>query len=373
MAKPFTLGINFPWVSCGHDFGPRPPPWSGAGPTDWASVARELEALHALGIRAVRWWIFAGGVNLPVGADPATVADRVPFLDPYPRWRRPFARRGREVPERYAPREPLPPLPRAFLDDYERLLEVCGSSGVRLVPSLLSFELFLPLRSQPKGVTSGGRSAFVLGEHRDAFFDRCLEPLLEVSERHRDAIAAFEIANEPGWALKRGWEKARFGAHPPWIDAYALRTFLVEGARRVARRDLRATIGFVSARPAWLAPSERTSLRRLAERGAYVHQLHHYPKETGARVLPPARESAVLPCWIGELPTAPPARGDRWRDVGLAEDDPDRYLARRIEHAMELGYEGALLWSARATDRHTRWDEVTKAQVGRVARAQRAG
>ena len=363
--EPFTLGINFPWVSCGHDFGPRPPPWAGAAPNDWGGVARELEALRALGIGTVRWWIFAGGVNLPVGADPSGIAERVPFLDPFPPWRRAFVLRRREVPERWEPRAPLPPLPRAFLEDFERLLEACAASGVKLVPSLVSFELFLPLRAQPQGVTSGGRAAFVMGSHRDAFFDGCLEPLLEVCERHRGAVAAFEIANEPGWALRANWEKARFGSHPSWVDAHALQSFLVEGARRVARRDLRATIGFASARPAWLAPSERTTLRRLAERGAYVHQLHHYPKDIGARTVPHARESAVLPCWIGELPTA---RSDRWNDRDLAEDDPESYLARRIELAIDLGYEGALLWSRHATDRHTRWDDTTRSQVRRVAR-----
>jgi len=359
----FALGINFPWVTCGHDFGPRPPEWSGSPPTDWAAVEAELAEMRGLGLGLVRWWVLAGGVNLPAGAPPASVARRVPFDEPWPRWRRPWVRLRRDRPERWEPRGPLPALPRRFLDDFERLLRACASAGVRLVPSLLSFELFLPIEDQG-GPTSGGRGAFALGDRRAAFLDATLEPLLEVSERHRDTLAAFEVANEPGWALSAGGRGSRHGEHPPWVDAHALTELLVDGVRRIARRDLRATIGFGHPSPRWLAPSARTTLRRVADRGAYVHQRHHYPRGDRGRALPPASESPIHPCWLGELATS---RAGRWGDAGLAEDDPSRYLERRLALVRDRGYDAALLWAGRANDGSVRWDAQTKAQVRRAA------
>ena len=67
----FFVGLSHPWVRCGHDFGPRPPPWQGVGPTDWGAVEAELRRWReAAGVRWSRWWLLAGGVNYPVGRDP---------------------------------------------------------------------------------------------------------------------------------------------------------------------------------------------------------------------------------------------------------------------------------------------------------------
>jgi len=356
----FALGINFPWVTCGHDFGPRPPPWAGAPRTDWAQVERELRELAADGLRIARWWILAGGVNLPVGVQPETVARRAPFLEPWPAWKRRLVRPPR-VPERWVLERPLPRVPDAFLEDLDALLSACAAAGVRLVPSLVSFELMLPLEAQGE-VTSRGRDSFVLGDAMHPFFDTTLEPMLDVAAGRPEAIAAFEVANEPGWPLVPGWERDRYGAHPPWVDPYALSAFLEEGARRIARRGLTATVGFLDPDPEWLAPSARATLSRLADAGRYVHQRHHYPSVTGVSALPPADASPIRPIWLGELATS---RHGPWPDVDEGAD----WVARRVEHVRARGYDGALLWAHRATDPHVRWDRETRAQVRRVADA----
>lgn len=363
------LGINFPWVTCGHDFGPRPPAWSSAPPTDFAAVEAELRALRDDGITCARWWILAGGVNLPVGADPCTVARREPWLDAWPRHERPFVARREHVPERWVLTAPLPPLPRAFHDDLARLLDACRASGVKLWPSLISFELLLPIEDQVGGVTSRGRADFALGDNAGAFFDATLEGVLDVCEHYRDAVEAVEIANEPGWALVAGWERARWGTHPAWTTPEILGDFLVEGCRRVARRGFVSSVGFLHADPPWLPPSAKMTLRRLAERGAYRHQTHHYPSVTGTRVLPDASRAVCEPCWVGEVATS---QEGLWPELAETEHDADGFLAARLAHAERRGYAGALLWAHRSTDPHTRWDEGTRAQTRRWAEERRA-
>ncbi len=353
---PFVLGVNVPWITCGHDFGSRPPAWAGARATDWTALEGELRGLRALGVRVARYWILAGGVNYPVGADPHELADVVPFDAPYATR---HAWRDAQT-FRFALRDAPPGLPEAFLADFERLLRACRAADVALLPSLMSFELFAPIVSHPGGPASGGRGSFVLGAQMRPFFDAVLEPLLERSERYRDALFAWEVVNEPDWAaLPRANRDA-------WVPAEALSTFLLEGVRRIARRGFRASIGFIHARPTWLPEETRHALQRLADRGEYLHQRHFYAREDLGMRLPEARESAVTPCLLGELPTA---QAHRWADPELwaTECEPERYLEARLALVAERGYAGALVWSCRATDPQTRWDDGTRAQLARAA------
>ena len=109
----FQLGLNHPWVTCGHDFGPRPPAWSGAPGTDWGEVERQLAEARAAGVRVSRWWILAGGVNYPVGAPPDEA----------------FAFDGLRFHRRLA----LPALPDAFLADFLRDAPRTGCRQARRV------------------------------------------------------------------------------------------------------------------------------------------------------------------------------------------------------------------------------------------------
>lgn len=351
----FVLGANYPWLRCGHDFGPRPPAWAGAGPTDWAQVRRDFEALSDLGLSVVRFWLLAGGVNYPVGRNPFAIAARVPFVD----------RLSRRSPwhdaERLEPRAEPPPLPSAFLDDFARLLTICRETGVRLLPSLLSFELFFPLVAQPGGPVSGGRSAFVLGNNQSLFFDRVLEPLLDLGVAHQDALFAFEVMNEPDWPVLGLDERG------PTTPALALSRFLADGATRIARRGLLGTIGFCHAHPTWLTAEASATLTQLATEGAYLHQRHFYPREDLGMRLAQADASITSPCLLGELPSA---QSGRWADPELwsTESDPERYLEARIALAQERGYAGALIWGCRSEDPHSRWDARVRAQLRRAAR-----
>lgn len=366
----FTVGLNLPWVKCGHDFGPRPPAWSGAPRTDWGRLERELAELRADGIEVVRFWILAGGVNYPVGRDPDEV----------------FARRRGG----FVPRGALPPVSDEFLFDFSCLIRACANAGVRLVPVFCSFELFFPLEARGPGVFSGGRAAVVLGERDDeapeaaaAFLDATLTPMLEVARPQRACVEAFELVNEPDWVVRGGplhlrRRGARIERSPKSVSPRAMSAFLVEGVHRVCDAGLVATVGFKPLRSRWLDPDAAALFDRLAAEGRFVHQLHHYPSLHELAPLPPARRSPRTPVVVGEMPLAQgrwlDPRFMRWLDGGparwAAEADPQRYLESRLELVRDRGYAGAWLWSAHATDAASGYGPAQRAQVRRfLARA----
>jgi len=374
------LGINLPWVKCGHDFGPRPPAWGGdkATPRDWSGVYDELAALADAGMTLTRFWILAGGVNYPVGESTEGYGALVTR-------RRPGRLRSHRA---LALREgaPRPPLPASFVDDFAGLLRVCARAGVRAIPSLTSFELFQPTVELSKGMTKRGRGDIVFGgEHASdvgPFLDAALDPLLDAARSESDAIHAFEVINEPGWAVAGGKlqiDRRAYGVLPsPKLASPAQMSALIaEGVERIAAADLVATVGFVDPDPPWLKPHVLSRLRALAAEGRYVHQRHHYPTVLGDWTLPAHDASPVTPCVLGELPTAMGGAVDniRWRDPELrdTERDPARYLEARLRLIHESrGYPASLLWSARSGDGRRTWGPPQLEQVRRYAHS-RAG
>jgi hypothetical protein len=383
-ASSFVLGINYPWVSCGHDFGPHPPAWGGdRGERDWSAVTDDLRALAALGMRVVRFWILADGVNYPVG-EPAesiahlerigrgrahaligavapAIADRLP------------ARGGYEM---LVPDRELPSIGDAFVRDFRGLLRACAAAGVRLVPSLVSFELFQPA-IRKSGVIGRGRARFALDSR---FFDRTLEPLLEAARDHRGAIHAFEVMNEPEWVVREGsiqLDPPSYGWTPSLrtVRAGDMVAFLEEGVERIVAHGFLSTIGFCHARAKWLTPRFERMLVERAKRGTYVHQVHHYPTLSGHRTLPRHDDLPIRPCLVGELPTAI-AKGPenaRWLDPELAatETDRTRFLDARLALIRARGYPGALLWSAHSEDTRRSFTENERVQIARFASALR--
>ncbi|MCB9615339.1 MAG: hypothetical protein H6722_23135 [Sandaracinus sp.] len=367
----FTVGLNVPWVECGHDFGPRPPEWSGAPPTDWGRLERELGEAREDGVEVARFWVLAGGVNYPVGRDPDDV----------------FARRG----DRFVRRGPLPTVPDAFLRDFEGLLRAGANAGVRMVPVLCSFELFFPREPQGRRVVSGGRGPVALGEHDDeaathvnAFLDATLRPMLEVARGHAEAIEAFEVANEPDWVVRGGPLHVRLHGRriermPKTVTPHAMCTFLGEAVRRIDAAGLPATIGFKQLRPKWLTAELRRTLGELAARGRFLHQVHYYPSLHEPLPLPPASRSPFPRVVVGEMPIAHGRWLDpffmRWPDGGPSrwarEADSQRYLQSRLELVAERGYDAAWLWSAHGTDAASGYGPSQRAQIRRFVASRR--
>ena len=387
------IGLNLPWIDCGHDFGRRPPPWqAGDAPPvrDWDALGEELRTWRQeLGVRVVRFWVLAAGVNYPVGADPLETFPMA-LMEPEEalrgggpaRLRSALVRASWERSERLLlAGQRLPPLPQDFLDDFEALFRVAGAAGVRLMPSLCSFELFHPAERQGPGVISRGRGAFVFGDHGDdvrqieRFFEATLEPLLDIAVRHREALEAFEVINEPDWSAEDGplhgrFEGRRVRIMPKTVSAAMMSRFLERGVERIVERGLRASIGFKLADPGWITSGLRSTLIRLGALGSYVHQVHHYPSLYEPWRLRPHAKLPIQPCIIGEMPTrqARPFGVSHgwWRerlwDLHRA-GRPEEFLVRRLEIAEELGYPLALLWAAKSGDTMTAWTGQERAQV----------
>jgi hypothetical protein len=365
-ARSFALGANFPWIDCGWDFGEPPPGWQRNPAQDWGRVERDLSELSLLGIKIVRWWVLAGGVNYPVGRAISEIAERVSVPLRGEHWQ---LKQGARLPR----------LSDAFLADFEQLCRAANNAGVQLMPSLLSFEWFDRIRPD-----SRGRSRLVFGKpHADykaqieAFLACTLDPLLEVSRSQARAIHAWETINEPDWVTHGGPLNLSVDKT---VQDYQMDALLFSATRRIERAGFVATTGFKVARPSWLQPYLWDYLRELAESGRYVHQLHHYPTLLSERTLPLARQSPILPVLVAEFPTSDAwsLQNAPWADRGLSEHLPRLYLERRLELIRDSGYAGALLWATEPAwlqerrvksggpytmDSRTLWSERQRAQV----------
>lgn len=422
LRKPFLVGVNMPWGSwCGHDFGLHPHGWDEAR-QDWDAVERELKQLRALGITLVRWFLLASGVNYPCrsasdltrtpGSDgqvPQAIDDharRVPHgTSRLSLARLRLAKRERGGFEFEWTGQPAP-LSEEFLSDFIMLCRACQNADVQLMPSLLSFEWFQPATHKNKGVYGGGRGRLIFGPRADvaarvqhdvsphvrAFLNATLKPLLERTTSvfgapaHKASttlgtraathpIFAWESINEPDWVTEGGPRLLSQPAHP--VRARDMNLLLREFGHMVRDAGYDHSIGFKQFAPRWLEPSLRALLQ---DDERYWHQGHHYPTlrargsledqlATNARL--PARAHAYRQCLVGELASGQGSRRSLsnwpWADpeLGVSERDRETYLAKRLTLIAERGYDGALLWSAKADERDPRnaWNDNTRRQV----------
>jgi len=299
----FVVGVNYPWRHYGQDFGTSA--WGHRGfssaPLEvQADFERIRSAFEPWPTVVVRVFIFADGRCSPEFGDSGEVVGFDDF----------------------------------FYPDFDAMLEAATRSDVRLIPALLDFHWCYPA-GEVNGVKIAGRSNVICDpELRASFLERALTPLLERYDAH-PSIFAWEVINEPEWALKLGllrrWSKAK-------VDPAHVRVFIRECAELIHRKTAqRVTVG--SARPNWV--------RLWTDAGLDFHQCHWYlgwlrmilTRLRGS----PARQEAG--CLIGEAPSAG------------ARTSPIEYLRK----AQAQGYTGLLFWSFRAADRYTNFDNVAAA------------
>lgn len=296
-------GCNYPWstdgrtVFYGLDFGGNI--WGShlGVSTRRAAVARDFDALAALGFTTVRWFVFADG-------------------------RSGIVYRGSGIPAG---------LDAHVLDDMDAALEIARDAGIGLVLVALDHRWMFRLPY--------GRGGVLLTEAgRDALFDCVLLPLLHrygPSGPRADlalSVAAWELMNEPDWVI-REWRKdlSREVDRPLPLDvAAALVARFSDAVHRLT--GALATLGAGRARNLTAWDDDALGLDLL--------QVHYYP-------------DTWRPQLDIDVSGRPAAAFGLSRPVILGEF-PGREAGTFLEFAHASGYAGAWPWSFSGTDAYGR-------------------
>jgi len=342
------VGINYPWLHCGWDFGSVPPGYGARVAA--AELRADLTRLARAGVTIVRWFVLADGFTYGV--------------DEHAPQRAPSG-------FRFAAEAELEP---AFFADFVALLGLCAELGLQLLPVLIDHQFAFPgldrhsvdaatllrwdhapttdrrsLRLQrareraarlPAGYVKGGRGDVIADARaRQRFLDNVLSPLVSASRRHAQAVYAWELINEPEWIMRRTPFAPRF--HLPVASVC---NFMQAGLSAIRDHGFMATVGFARAK----------TLRALHERlpALSLDQIHYYPRGLFAR-LADARSESARPSVLGEFATRRDLLG-RWPDLPASRQD----ICERLAYAEQRGYQAALLWSYRARDRATLEDRA---------------
>jgi hypothetical protein len=231
-----------------------------------------------------------------------------------------------------------------YTDQFEKMLVEFESRNMEVIPSLLSFEALA--RWDPPDVNStkrpAGRGDLVANlSNRTWFLNNVLEPLLSISERHRGAIRAWEVINEPGqvvdsrtnyWLSWVGKQKTDY----PIAEA-DMRAFLDDACHRIEARNFKSTVGH------WYSDD-------LSLPTGNLPQFHYYPSRSlGHDFVGKLPLQTETKAFIGEF-AALKTQTDQstsvpWPEIPDADqNDPATRVFKRLKKIEEKGYEMALLW-----------------------------
>ena len=315
--QPFSLGVNYPWAHYAEDFGATASGHRGLSlPENQTLLADEFARIRDCGASVVRWFLFADG-------------------------------RGGFLTEKG-----IPVRPDEFLfRDVRAALEIAHRNDLRLCFSLIDYLWLQDRTGKPAAHTNEQVLQFAAG--REAFLHRVLIPMFREFREH-PALFAWEIANEPEWAIREFHRKP--AAKMRYADFRAFAEEIAQAIREFA--GVPVTLG--SARLDWV--------RAWSELGLNFYQVHYYPEQDGSGKSGLAKHLSCLPLldkplWIGELPA---------RDVSAAGYS----LEAALTHCRDAGLLGAAVWrwttpEKTATDVHvgaidpeilSAWNSSTRSQ-----------
>jgi hypothetical protein len=283
--QPFSLGVNYPWANYAEDFGVGPSGHRGLSlPENLARVGEEFARIRDCGASVVRWFLFADG-------------------------------RGGFLTEKG-----IPIRPDEFLfADVGAALELARRNELKLCFSLMDY-LWLQDKTG-KRVERANEQVLQFAAGREGFLHRILIPMFREFQEH-PALFAWEIANEPEWAIREFHRQA--GARMHYADFRAFAEEITQAIREFARAP--ATLG--SASLAWV--------RAWSELGLDFYQAHYYPVQDRSGKSGLARQLACMPpldkpLWLGELPAA--------------DDAASGYsMKKSLSECHEAGLLGAAVW-----------------------------
>jgi hypothetical protein len=178
----FFLAINYPWLTYGADFGRSPWGYSGVALEQTReTVAADFTVIRASGASVVRWFLLCDGRSgiryenkIPVGPDDLLFTDVAAALD------------------------------------------LASQSRLRICFSLFDFIWLETPAEAPQSAAAGGifpgRRALQFAGGREALLQRVLIPLFREFRSH-PALLAWEVANEPEWAIPE-FQRSRRAALP---------------------------------------------------------------------------------------------------------------------------------------------------------------
>lgn len=281
----FALGVNLPWLHYAEDFGRFAGHHIGVSDSEThKALELHFQQIRDCGVSVVRWFLFGdgrGGFLCDNGI--ARAPDEYLFAD---------MRAALELAERHRLRVCF------SLIDYLWLQDHADKAHRHPHEHVLHF--------------AAGREAFLL---------HVLIPLFREFREH-PALYAWEIANEPEWAIRE------FTREPAAKLPFAsFRAYADEIARAVHEfAHLPVTLG--SARLMWL--------RAWAELPLDFLQAHFYPPAPGEPNIDLAQQLGSLanlkkPLWLGELPARDPSAS------GYS-------LRQALDLCREAGLCGAAVW-----------------------------
>jgi hypothetical protein len=267
----FFLAVNYPWLNYGCDFGVSP--WGYCGVALSRSrdpVAADFARVRSSGASVVRWFLLCDG------------------------------RSG----IRYE--NGMPAGPDGFLfKDVAAALDLASQSNLRICFSLFDFVWLQASDEHPgksaqraaSGPSFPGRNALQFAGGREALLERVLIPLFR-EFRANPALFAWEIVNEPEWAIPE-FQPSREAALP-FAEAHA---FFSEIAQAIHDESGGVPASLGSARLQWV--------RAWSEIGLDLLQAHYYPqleRDQKHSLREQLEDLADLrqPLWLGELPASDP-------------------------------------------------------------------
>jgi hypothetical protein len=283
-AIPFLLGVNYPWLNYAQDYGQGP--WGHQGisvPENRSRVAQDFAEIRDSGATTVRWFLFGDG--------------RAGFV----------TEKG------------IPAKPDALLfKDVAAVLSLAEHCHLKLCLSLIDFLWLQDHGGKRVGHPNEMLLQFAAG--REAFLEHILIPLFREFRAH-SSLLAWEIANEPEWAIREFHRQRTAKMH-----LADFRVFATEVARAVREfAEVPVTLG--SARLEWV--------RAWHEIGLDFYQAHYYPsteREADANL---GKQLAALPAldkplWLGELPAR--------------DSSPHYSLEKALNQCHDAGIFGAAVW-----------------------------
>jgi len=285
----YLLGVNYPWLNYGHDFGTTA--WGHDGVSSNKSMEQvdaDFAYLKGQGVHIVRWFLFGD---------------------------------GRAAPEFNAKGE-VTGFDEFFYPDLDAALALAQKHDIYLILVLFDFHL-ADKAKEVNGVQLGGRSQIITDPRkRQSFLEKALKSLLERYGKNR-SIIALEVMNEPEGAMAipgGGWV-----SEP--VSAVAMQAFVNEVVTYIHTHSHQyATVGSAS----------RGGLSYWTNSTLDFYQYHYYDNIESQYPLdyPYVNLSLDKPCIVGEFPT---------KNTMLP-------TKQYLDTIWKNGYAGSLAWSYRAQD-----------------------